>query len=1596
MESSFLMVKPDAVGRPWLLETKEVVEPEDGEGEASEQVVVKTLASDKLDVLRQKLARGGLSVAKERRQVLSIPQAERFLAGPEGRASSQEEIEFLASGPVVCMIVEGENCVDALNDLMGPSDPVEARLVDEAKRGDDDEMSSWSLRGALGTDAVRNACHGSASSYHAAWETAMFFPERSKWQRTLAMVKPNAYGSADEIIAAAESAGLVVCARSDKQLSDAEARDFYAEHDGKSFFEELIAFMTESPVAAIAFEGINAISAWRLLMGPTNGSCGLRSAHAENITRNGMHGSDSVASAARELAFWFPDPIPSERTLALIKPETADVHAAAILGMIAEHGFTVEAKTRVRLSLAEACRFYAEHKGRSFYGALTSYMSSGPAVAMVLSKPGAIKSWRHLIGPTNVAEARRSRASCIRAQFGIDNTKNACHGSDSPASASREIAFFFPQVSNKTSSVEKAEAYLAERPACGEAESDMPTMNKVLVDGLVELCKVKPSGLDAVQWLGEWLLRNNPNASARAKAESAIVACAAKRAARNRAAGLVSPAEKCSNDVVEATPSASSEDAPNDGAVVEVPAAGDSKIVFVLGGPGSCKSVQCEMIVAEYGYTHVKVKDLLVKEAARGTKQGAAIEEALKKQQRVDTGIIISLIARAMSRSGNSKFLIDGFPRDRDQAFAFEKQIGKCSSVLFFDDPEHVRRERLEAEGAGPAAIDRRIREYDERSLPLIEFYSKLGLVRTISTFGATEDHEHTFQQVRVCLEPTVVFVVGGAPEAETNAVCSYVASNFGYEHVSAKRMLEQEAKKGTREAHRLERILASGSVVPTSIVMDMFSRVFESSAASKFIVSGFPQSMEHLREFESSITAAPFSLRLVHSKADTSSDEDLVIASLSATGRLRDVDVGSSSIEHACADVRDHFSPEIVLALGREGSGCAEHADSAARRFGYTLFNDVDVLRCEVSRGSPLGVEASAMMEKGMIVPVDLKLRMLRDAILASGESKFIIHGFPRAIDHCNAFYDRFGPPAMALYFRSDEETCKARLLDGDDAANEARVNRSLEAFKTQTVHAVNSLARRGLLRIVDASASPAEVRKSVAEHFKKPVLVALGDGGIGAGRVRQHLEALAESKGYAYMDARAMFAEAKKQGTYEGQRLARGKQVQSEVLSRASESCGKAGIVLDGYPATESEIGHLIHAFQAPKLAIRFHCAPSAARARYEADARSAAEEKDDGDVDEEALAAESEAFAASVASSNSASAEIASALAEKGAEVVHVSTASRSVASELRAAVKPELLVVAGPDAAAREHLATHLARERGYVRLDVATLYENEISKGTRAGAAIAAAAKKSQTTPLEVSIGVIQAAVRSSGASKYIVDGFPLVVSDGFPFAHDQAFELEESVGTVTAVVQLDASEESIAGRSRGGARAARDAMEAYTRQSRPVVEFYASTSGVVTVDASGDDLDAMRDAVVDELEKLDEVKRRAAERLLQAQLDEKRMKDMIRDYEASLADVSQAESYFGEFELAPEDRGSVKWDELCGKLEGWGIVSDPREHFAKPDEADEWADVTISSLDWCEFYFASLKAVREAEAAAKAAADAEAKAKEAEEGDEEGDEQKEE
>ena len=132
-------------------------------------------------------------------------------------------------------------------------------------------------------------------------------------QRTLSIIKPDATSKniIGKIIDRFEESGLKIIAGKLIHMDKEKAAGFYAEHDGKPFFPNLVEYMTSAPVFVQVLEGANAVSKNRELMGATNPNDAdpgtIRADFAETIDANAVHGSDSAESATREIAYFFDD-----------------------------------------------------------------------------------------------------------------------------------------------------------------------------------------------------------------------------------------------------------------------------------------------------------------------------------------------------------------------------------------------------------------------------------------------------------------------------------------------------------------------------------------------------------------------------------------------------------------------------------------------------------------------------------------------------------------------------------------------------------------------------------------------------------------------------------------------------------------------------------------------------------------------------------------------------------------------------------------------------------------------------------------------------------------------------------------------------------------------------------------------------------------------------------------------------------------------------------------------------------------------------------------------------------------------------------------
>ncbi|XP_021351891.1 thioredoxin domain-containing protein 3 homolog isoform X15 [Mizuhopecten yessoensis] len=424
--------------------------------ESKKEVTVAVIKPDavkagKVDEIIEDIKAHGIEILKQEERLMTEDEAKNIYTHLQDEDFFNDLITFMTSGPSHILVLTkgrtGENIINEFRDLIGPTS------VEDAK-----EKQPESLRAKHGEKTFMNALHGSSSDDQAMRELAFFFPDfaipasegKPKLQRTLALIRPDAFKlHKDEVMQMINEAGFKVALQKEMSLTKEMAEDFYREHEGQEYFNELTTRMSSGPLMALGLAREDAVEGWRSMLGPKEldkakeeSPDSLRAKFAlEDVAINQFHGSDSEAAAQKELDFFFP----VQQTIAVIKPDALGTKDE-IIEKVHDAGFKIAARKETTLSREIAEEFYSDHKDKDYYNDLVEHMSSGPTMFMVLSREDAVDGWRSLIGPTDPEKAKEESPDSLRALYGGDILKNAVHGSSNVDQAKTTIQKIFGDV----------------------------------------------------------------------------------------------------------------------------------------------------------------------------------------------------------------------------------------------------------------------------------------------------------------------------------------------------------------------------------------------------------------------------------------------------------------------------------------------------------------------------------------------------------------------------------------------------------------------------------------------------------------------------------------------------------------------------------------------------------------------------------------------------------------------------------------------------------------------------------------------------------------------------------------------------------------------------------------------------------------------------------------------------------------------------------------------------------------------------------------------------------------------------------------------
>lgn len=281
--------------------------------------------------------------------------------------------------------------------------------------------------------------------------------------------------------------------------------------------------------------------------------------------------------------------------------------------------------------------------------------------------------------------------------------------------------------------------------------------------------------------------------------------------------------------------------------------------IALFGAPGAGKGTQSEYLIKKYKLHYISTGDLLREELKAGTKIGLEAKNIIAEGGLVPDEIIVQIIEKTIKDNPDAKgFLFDGFPRTYVQAYILEGLMinlnTNLSCLINIDVSEEVCTQRLLGRAKEQSRSDdnevvirKRLREYQEKTLPVLDFFKERGICKSVNG----EQHiDIISRDIEIIVNEEMrkkMFnvLVMGYPGSGRGTQGQAVAQKYGLVHLSTGKMLEDEIKRGTEVGEKVKELFENGQMAPDDIVVPLIEKKIEACKNSKgFVFTGFPRTL--------------------------------------------------------------------------------------------------------------------------------------------------------------------------------------------------------------------------------------------------------------------------------------------------------------------------------------------------------------------------------------------------------------------------------------------------------------------------------------------------------------------------------------------------------------------------------------------------------------------------------------------------------------------------------------------------------------------------------------------------------------------------------
>jgi len=279
--------------------------------------------------------------------------------------------------------------------------------------------------------------------------------------------------------------------------------------------------------------------------------------------------------------------------------------------------------------------------------------------------------------------------------------------------------------------------------------------------------------------------------------------------------------------------------------------------IALFGPPGSGKGTQSKLLLEKYGLTYISTGDILRQEIADATPLGLNAKAVIDRGELIEDETIVQLIEKRI-KPHSKGILFDGFPRTGVQCYILEGLLMKANTslncMIFLDVPEdELRRRMLErAQISGRSddninVINRRLEEYREKTLPVMDFYAERGKVHRINGMGSVEEIFSKITEVITTSLKQHLFniVLLGAPGCGKGTQGVRLAEKYNLRYISTGKILRREEAADTLIGQQARNYLEKGSIVPDDLAIKIIEReTLNHSETNGFIFKGFPRTI--------------------------------------------------------------------------------------------------------------------------------------------------------------------------------------------------------------------------------------------------------------------------------------------------------------------------------------------------------------------------------------------------------------------------------------------------------------------------------------------------------------------------------------------------------------------------------------------------------------------------------------------------------------------------------------------------------------------------------------------------------------------------------